>query len=102
MNEKPGMKQKAKLLLGHINNAYTKGKINDNDPYIVEMHELKKNLKSFITTASQKTLAIEQATLNGLEGVLGFACNNLNGFKIKPSIMNSMDFANMEFWYAWF
>ena len=97
LNEKPGMKLKAKLLLDQINNAYTKGKITDNDPYIVEIHELKKNLKAFITTASQKTLKIEQATLNGLEGVLGCACNNLNGFEPKPSIMNSMDFANMEF-----
>ena len=97
MNEKPGMKQKAKLLLDQINNAITKGKMTDNDPYIVEIHELKKNLKHFITTAAQKTLAIEQATLNGLEGVLGCACNNLDGFETKPSIMNSMDFANMEF-----
>ena len=97
LNEKPGMKQKAKLLLDHINNAYTKGKITDNDPYIVEIHELKNKLKSFINTASQKTLAIEQSTLNGLEGVLGCASNNLNGFEAKPAIMNSMDFANMEF-----
>ena len=97
LNEKPGMKQKAKLLLDQINNSYTKGKITENDPYIVEIHELKKNLKHFITTPSQKALAIEQATLNGLEGVLGCACNNLTGFETKPSIMNSMDFANMEF-----
>lgn len=97
LNGKIGMKQKAKLLLDQINKAITKGNINDNDPYIVEIHELKKNLKTFITTAGIKTLQIEQATLNGLEGVLNCACTSLNGIDTKPSVMNSMDFANMHF-----
>jgi hypothetical protein len=97
LNGKIGMKQKAKLLLEQINNAITKGKITDNDPYIIEIHEMKKNLKAFITTPSIKTLQIEQATLNGLEGALGCTCTSLNGIDTKPSIMNSMDFANMEF-----
>ncbi|GAA4727399.1 hypothetical protein [Flavisolibacter ginsenosidimutans] len=97
LNEKPGMKEKAKGLLEQINRAMKKGKITDNDPYIVEIHELKKNLKAFITDKAVRTLEIEQATLNGLEGILGCACQNLNGFDGKPAIMNSMDFANMEF-----
>ena len=97
LNEKIGMKQKAKQLLDQINNAITKGKITDNDPYIIEIHELKKNLKAFVNTTAQKTLEIEQVTLNGLNGVLGCVCNHLNGFDTKPSVMNSMDFANMEF-----
>lgn len=97
MNEKPGMKEKAKQLLDQINKAYEKGKITDSDPYIVEIHELKKNLKAFITDRSIKVLEIESATLNGLEGILGCACNSLNGFDGKPTIMNSVDFANMEF-----
>ncbi len=97
LNGKVAMKQKAKLLLDQINNAIMKGKITDSDPYIIEIYELKKNLKSFITTPSLKTLQIEQATLNGLEGVLGCGCTSLNGVDAKPSIMNSMDFANMEF-----
>jgi hypothetical protein len=97
MNGKPAMKEKAKQLLVQINRAYEKGKITDSDPYIVEIHELKKNLKAFATDKSIKVLEIEQATLNGLEGLLGCACQNLNGFDGKPAIMNSMDFANMEF-----
>jgi len=97
LNGKVGMKQKAKLLLDQINRAITKGNITDNDPYIIEIHELKKNLKTFVTTAGIKTLQIEQATLNGLEGVLGCACTSLNGIDTKPSLMNSMDFANMHF-----
>jgi len=35
--------------------------------------------------------------LNGIEDLLGCACQNLNGFEGKPEIMNSMDFANMTF-----
>ena len=97
MNGKPAMKEKAKQLLQQINKAYEKGKITDSDPYIVEIHELKKNLKAFTTDKTIKVLEIEQATLNGLEGILGCVCNSLNGFDGKPSIMNSMDFANMEF-----
>ncbi len=97
MNGKPGMKEKAKQLLTQINRAIDKGKITDNDPYIVEIHELKKNLKAFTANKSEKALEIEKATLNGLEGILGCACQNLNGFDGKPEIMSSMDFSNMEF-----
>lgn len=97
MNEKPGMKEKAKSLLDQINRAIEEGKITDSDPYIVEIHELKKNLKAFTTDKTIKLLEIEQATLNGLEGILGCACQNLNGISGKPSLMNSVDFADMEF-----
>lgn len=97
MNGKPAMKEKAKQLLVQINRAYDKGRITDSDPYIVEIHELKKNLKAFTTDKTIKVLEIEQATLNGLEGILGCACQSLNGIDGKPAIMNSMDFANMEF-----
>ena len=97
MNGKPAMKEKAKQLLQQINRAYEKGKITDSDPYIVEIHELKKNLKAFTADKTIKVLEIEQATLNGLEGILGCACQSLNGIDGKPAIMNSMDFATMEF-----
>ncbi|WP_430902429.1 hypothetical protein [Paraflavitalea sp. sgz302552] len=56
-----------------------------------------KNLREFISDKKQKTLLIEQRELNGIEGVLGCACNPLNGFEEMPAIMNSMDFANMQF-----
>lgn len=86
MNGKSGMKEKAKQLLTQINRAYEKGKITDNDPYIIEKQELKKNLKSFTTDKSQKTLEIERATLNGLEGILGCACSQLQGLKKSPPL----------------
>jgi hypothetical protein len=97
MNEKPGMKEKAKALLDQINRAYEKGRITDSDPYIVEIHELKKNLKAFTTDKAIKTLEIEPAALNGLEGILGCACQSLSGIPNRPAIMNSMDFADLEF-----
>ncbi len=98
-----GMKEKAKLLLGQINRAYEKGKIQDGDPYIVEMHEVRKNLELYIGDKGIKVLKIEKNTLNGLAGILnGCSCQNLNGFdhdetENEPVIMNSMDFANMRF-----
>lgn len=91
------MKEKARQMLTQINRSMDKGKIGDNDPYITEIHELKKNLKSFITDKTIKVLEIEQAALNGLEGILGCNCQTLNGIDGMPAIMNSMDFVNMEF-----
>jgi hypothetical protein len=97
MNGKLGMKDKAKQLLQQINRAMDKGKIADNDTYISEIHELKKNLKSFASDKVQKVLEIEKATLNGLEGILGCACQQLNGVIELPAVMNSMDFADLQF-----
>ncbi len=94
INGKPGMKEKAKQLLAQINRAIEKGRITDNDSYIIEIHEIKKNLKAFTTNKNLKVLEIEKATLNGLEGILGCACQDLSGI---PTVMNSMDFVNMEF-----
>jgi hypothetical protein len=97
MNGKPGMKEKAKKLLTQINRAIDKGRLTETDPYMPEIYELKKNLKAFSINKAIKVLEIEQAALNGLEGILGCACQNLNGIDSKPAIMNSMDFANLEF-----
>lgn len=94
MNGKSGMKEKAKQLLTQINRAIDKGKIPYNDPYTVEIADLKQNLKTFITDKSAKALEIEKATLNGLEGILGCACQTVAGL---PEVMNSLDFAELEF-----
>ena len=74
-----------------------KKQIPANDPYIDELISITKNLEAFLDNPSMKVLAIERSELNGLEGVLGCACNQLNGIEEKPAIMNSMDFANLEF-----
>lgn len=96
LNGKTGVKEKAKQLLEQINRAVEKGRLPDSDPYIVEIYEIKKNLKAFITHKLVKTLEIETAALNGLEGILGCACQSKIP-KSKPTIMSSVDFADMEF-----
>jgi hypothetical protein len=97
MNGKGGMKEKAKQLLEQINRALDKGRIGENDPYTAEIHEIKKNLKAFTSEKTIKTLEIEKAELNGLEGILGCACHSLSGLGARPAIMNSMDFVDLDF-----
>lgn len=104
LNGKAGTKEKARVLLGQINRAYQQGKIDDRDPYVVEMHEIKKNLENFLSEKAIKVLEIEKNTLHGLEGIIGgCSCQNLNGLDgdepkgTQPVVMNSMDFANMRF-----
>ncbi|TDX01493.1 P-loop NTPase family protein [Dinghuibacter silviterrae] len=95
LNGKIGVKEQAKKLLEQINRAIEKGKITDSDSYIIEIHDIKKNLHAFVTGREQKTLDIEKATLNGLNGALGCSCQSKRAE--KPVLMNSMDFAGLEF-----
>lgn len=97
MNGKPGMKKKADQLLKRITSMVDKKKIPSNDPYMDELIKMTKNLETFLDNPSMKVLTIEKSELNGLEGILGCACSSLNGFEERPAIMNSMDFANMQF-----
>lgn len=112
LNEKESVKGKAALLLKQIENAEDKKKLTRNDPYWKFLLRIKKNLQAFISDRTKKTLFIEKNELNGLEGVLGCACQSLNGIddvedeenidtieqgEDEPRIMNSMDFANVKF-----
>ncbi len=98
MNGKIGMKEKAKHLLLQINpGQWTKERLLTMILIFPKYTKSKRTLKSLQTDKAHKVLEIEKATLNGLEGILGCACHHLNGFDGKPAIMNSMDFANMEF-----
>jgi hypothetical protein len=97
LNGKLGMKKKADKLLQRITRMMDKKVIPANDPYMDELISITKNLETFLNTPSMKMLAIERNELNGLEGILGCACEQLNGIEEKPAIMNSMDFANMQF-----
>lgn len=97
LNGKLGMKKKADKLLQRITRMMDKKLIPANDPYMDELISITRNLETFLDTPSMKVLAIERNELNGLEGILGCACEQLNGIEEKPAIMNSMDFANMQF-----
>lgn len=97
MNGKPGMKKKADQLLKRITSVMDKKKIPANDPYIDQLIQITKNLETFLDNPSVKVLSIEKNELSGLEGILGCACQQLSGVEERPAIMNSMDFANMQF-----
>jgi len=97
MNGKTGMKKKGDNLLKQITRMVDKKRIPANDPYMDELIKITKNLETFLDDPAMKVLAIEKNELNGLEGILGCACNQLSGIEEKPAIMNSMDFANIEF-----
>ncbi len=97
LNGKTGMKKKAANLYKQITRMVDKMKIPHNDPYIDDLLKITKNLEAFLKNPSVKMLAIEKSELNGLEGVLGCACGPVNGLGKLPAVMNSMDFANLEF-----
>lgn len=97
LNGKLGMKKKADKLLQRITRMMDRKLIPANDPYMDELISITKNLEAFLDNPSMKVLAIERNELNGLEGILGCACEQLNGIEKTPAVMNSMDFANMQF-----
>jgi len=99
MNEKIGIKEKAKTLLIAIDRAYDKRIINSSDPYGPEIAQIRKNLQSFIADKNQRTLEIETAELSGLQGILGCTCgkDSLNGPADLPQVMRSTDFVKLDF-----
>ncbi len=100
LNGKTGMKKKADALLKRITRMMDRKKIPANDPYMDELIQITKNLESFIDDPSKKTLSIEKNELNGLESILGCACqqaNGLDGLDRLPQVMSSMDFTRLQF-----
>ncbi len=99
LNGKTGMKEKAKQLLAQMEKAVrVKKTIGKNDPYAAVLNKAWENLSAFVKNKTEKILGIEEKELNGLNGVL----SGLDGFDFaeptaKPSVMNSMDFANLQF-----
>jgi hypothetical protein len=96
---KTGIKQKATALRTLLENAVKKGKISKADKYADKLTALHQTLINFLETPTQKTLEIDSQDLNGLQGIVdGCGCSNLNGFDGElPIVMNSMEFANLEF-----
>ncbi len=96
LNGKTGIRKKADLLLKRITRMADKKLIPSDDPYIDELITITKNLEAFLDSPSQKSLSIEKSELNGLEGILGCACQPKIQ-KPKPTIMSSVDFSDLEF-----
>jgi hypothetical protein len=95
---KSGMKQKATQLLGQLQKAVDKKKILKDDKYATQLQEIFVTLKTFIDNPTQKTIEIDEQALSGLQGAVDGCDCNLNGLDYtKPTVMNSMDFAKMQF-----
>jgi hypothetical protein len=97
LNGKVGTREKAAQLMAQMQKAVKQRKVLKDDTYATVLNQAFENIAEFVKDKKQKSLQIVQRELNGLEGVLGCHCNSLNGFDAKPTIMNSMDFANVEF-----
>lgn len=108
LHGKPVAKDKAARLLKNIDWAVQREIITTSDPYWDEIGDIKKRLASFTAKGSKaKTMQVEKAELNGLNGIVrSCGCQSLNGFGISgededeegaPGLMNSLDFAEMEF-----
>lgn len=95
---KTGIKQKATELAKLMESAVTKKKVLPSDKYADKMNEAFKKLIHFIENPTEKTIEIDSQELNGLQGIVdGCSCSSLNGLDAMPIVMNSMEFANLEF-----
>jgi hypothetical protein len=105
---KVGVKDKAKKLLVDLQKAVKKGVLTKGDKYADKLNAIYLNLHNLITKPKQHdALDISKHELNGLMGILnscGCECNGLEGVEDEnePSrpanrIMNSVDFAKMQF-----
>lgn len=98
MNGKPGMKEKAVKLIKQMESAAKRKRVTKGDAYEAPLQKAYNNLKVFVADKKQKELQIESKELNGLNGLL----NGLDGTDFvlpvnQPSVMNSMDFASLQF-----
>lgn len=105
---KVGVKDKAKKLLDDMQKAVKQGVLTKADKYSDKVNTMYLNLHNLITKPKQHdALDISKHELNGLMGILnscGCGCNGLDGVEDEdePSrpanqIMNSVDFAKMQF-----
>ncbi len=103
-------KEKAKVLQRLILTSIEKGVITESDPYYPTIENLLTSLKKFIAS-NGKILEIHEAVLNGLgESLNGLGCpgkkcgcesvegvDQDDAVKPKNQMMNSVDFAKLEF-----
>jgi len=96
---KTGVKQKVTALRTQLENAVSKGKISKSDKYADKLTQIHNTIIQFLDTPTQKTLEIDSQDLNGLQGIVdGCNCSSLHGVDDSmPVVMNSMDFANLQF-----
>jgi hypothetical protein len=109
MQGKEITKEKAEKLLNVITGALDNEKVPGNDPYMEKMKKVLSSLRVYVKDATTPSvLPIQEATLAGIQRALdGCGCgkhnsiHGLEGFgnaQLTPdTIMNSMDFAKVQF-----
>jgi hypothetical protein len=109
MQGKEITKEKAEKLLHIITGALDNEKVPGNDPYMEKMKKVLSSLRVYVKDATTPSvLPIQEATLAGIQRALdGCGCgkhNDLHGLEgfgntqLTPdTIMNSMDFAKVQF-----
>ncbi|WP_295123511.1 hypothetical protein [uncultured Chitinophaga sp.] len=95
LHGKTGVHEKAKSLLAAIDKSIERGIITDKSPYYSNIHQIQKNLRRYLAAGSKNVLNIDDAELNGLQGVLD-GCNCEMPATTSP-IMSSMDFSGVHF-----
>jgi len=106
LNGQNDAKDKAKKLFEQMKKLSTEKVISKSDAHWQVLHRMYKNLQDYVKS-NAKVLEIENAELNGLNGVLE-ACDcshSLNGIELHESsqvnndtqVMNSIEFANLNF-----
>ncbi|MFZ5553541.1 MAG: hypothetical protein ACOZCO_10520 [Bacteroidota bacterium] len=106
-------KEKAERLIKTLENAAKRSKISKDDPYVDQLNKIYDSLYRFVNKAKKgDRLELHENALNGLESFLGCvdmadcgcegeekSLRGLDDVPEKPSrnLMNSVDFANMEF-----
>lgn len=74
LNGKYGVKGRAQVLYNAMTKAIEKGLIKRSDTYFRIFDLMHSNLYLYLNSKTQKTLNIEKAELNGLNGILGCDC----------------------------
>ncbi|MBO9565532.1 MAG: ATP-binding protein [Niastella sp.] len=103
-------KEKAEKLLHLVIGALDTEKIPNNDPYIDRLKKVMTSLQSYIqATNTPEVLKVQEATLNGIQKALdGCNCSGRGhvlegadvletGQVLPDTVLNSMDFAQMQF-----
>lgn len=106
MQGKVQMRDKAKKLLDDMKKAVDTGVLTKSDKYADKVNKMYLHLHEFVFEPKKHdALDISKHELNGLMGILndcGCGCNGLNGIddddkQPKNKVMNSVDFAKLQF-----
>lgn len=109
MQGKEITKEKADKLFKIITGALDKEKIGNNDPYMEKLKRMLSSLRTYINdTTTPDALPIHEATLAGIQKALDGCCcgkhgslQGVDGLEIghlaPDTVMNSMDFAQVQF-----